>query len=550
MNTQIKEQEKTPLYLITTPSIVTTVITKKSPKKSPKKTRPDLYKLTYDATFSDVFNEFLDKKEQSDIEMKRFCPDLYKHTFADEIKQSNPRLKTCFIKQAYKVMMEALKNPKLDKRGKTIGYCIPSRGKLNALKKNPLYKHFNFFVKAKGSTYHAKGSTYHANSAKYGKPNGYCHWYTFSDNIMRIRNWSLRRLEKAITFDNHGLNNVPNQDIRQYQRAPKSFVFDTDKCCRIERQPFLVELDMFRKQFSDSFATVLTHMKFFDSKYIYIDNTCKKKTLMGTTLGRNYTLVGLMKKEMRERLFTGYLEVDLDCSNQSLMLNLMVHNTRNSPKYQHGTRYMKKCFPELGKMLENKTQYRQKFASVFDTDIATAKKIIQQISISPKSKVVNKYLVQGVDKPSETRIAKASGHIKALVKDCINLQNLILMRFYDRKCKKDRFSYKIGTLTLSDIPWIVDEEIRLKNATLASAGKGKSLASRRYHQIYCLIEHQVRNCIIDYVEKKHGKVDIYQVHDAIFFKNKTIKNINEITDHVKASLGFDIKLTWGILGKK
>lgn len=51
--------------------------------------------------------------------------------------------------------------------------------------------------------------------------------------------------------------------------------------------------------------------------------------------------------------------------------------------------------------------------------------------------------------------------------------------------------------------------------------------------------------MIEYVEKTHekyGGVDVYQIHDAILFNNKCIKNSSEIIQYVKDKLGFEVLL--------
>ena len=179
----------------------------------------------------------------------------------------------------------------------------------------------------------------------------------------------------------------------------------------------------------------------------------------------------------------------------------------------------------------------------FDKVGVEAKQIIQEISSYPKTKVVYKYLVKGVKNPSKKLIHGATKGIKPLVKECLQIQELILKIFYDQSSPNYDYSCEIGSLRLSDIPEIVDKEILLKNKTLTGRGKGKDLASRRYYHIYCLIENQVRNCMIDHVQRKHdchGGVDVYQVHDAILFNNTKVSGDSELIDHVKDCLGLKL----------
>jgi hypothetical protein len=540
---QIKEQEKNLHNLVKFPPIVTTDlrrVIKIKPKKSLATSRLELIKINPTILFEDIFNNFLETRKKFDIERNKKDPSNLRASFADEIKPTDTKVKNCFIKQVYKVMNIAFANPKIDQFGNTIGYHISSRN-LDPLRKNRLYKYFGFFIRC-------DKSTYHANSAKGKESNGYSHWYTFSKELKCIRAAVNKKLRLAIKFGNCGLNKEYNKKVSTYKKAPKNFVFDSVNYCKIAIEPFLWELYLFDNYCSNTFAMILTHVKYSDGEHVYIENTTKESKSKSSK-GRAYSVVGLMKKEMRERLFTGLLEVDLSCSVQSLMLNLGCQNT--TKKSNLSMKNGRRTFPEISKMLDDKYLYRLYYSSAFNTTREQAKTIIQHIAYSPQSRIIHIYMKDTstaskvIGEKTVKNISKATKHIEPLIKDSLLLRKLVLNRFYFLSNKNDDYSYKIGDLTLADIPKLVDKEIEDKNEKLSGNGKGRSLESRRYAQIYFLIENQVRNCMIEYIEKIHeedGGIEVYQIHDAILFKNRHLKYNRDIADYVKEKLGFEVSL--------
>lgn len=424
-----------------------------------------------------------------------------------------------YIKQAIRIIYLAQNKPKMHKDGYFLGYHIHSKF-LRNINRNKISNCIELFNRAYGSTYHANNSK--------GKSNGYTHWYTFSDVLNTIIKRAESRLILAIKHEKQFGKKKYKLNLKELDED-----FDTKNCFKISIGKFVFEYNAFINHLNPQCSILLKNVVGKKGKYIYINNQCKEDP-WNENLGREYTILGILNKEMRKRLFSGYSEFDIDCAIQSVMLNLYSINPLKYKSFE----FNKSKFPEFYNLIQNKKLNRYYYASAFNTNIETAKQIITHLSFSPNANVIYSYCK---NKSPKTKV-KAKNKIKNFKKESNELRKNILDKFY---YNIQNSYFKIGSLKIGNIPKIIDEEIRVNNLKLKGKGRGKKKEDRIMFRLYELIEREIRGTLMNYIKSK-GIEDIYQIHDCVLFKNDSI-TIQELQNQIKKELNINISLTGKIL---
>lgn len=437
-----------------------------------------------------------------------------------------------FYTSLTKIMLDGMQNPKKDDNGLLKGYHIHSK-LINNFERNKLVKDIGI----KNILYKANNATYHANNSR-GASNGYPYWYIFSDWIGKANQITNYRLEKMIKHNKEYAHTGKKykqiiNDILTIGYRPRNK--RTINYIKIDKLHFIQEYSLFKRGLSEQFSIVLNRVFYWDKNSVYVDNTVYNKSMDG--YGRVYTLIGLLSKELRKRLLSGHVELDIETTAQWIFLNLHYMNTIKG-SINTDLKQWRKDFPEHYKLVTDKKKFRYKIASLFHTDVQTAKKIITHLTYSPNANILHTYAKEKA--PSVK--AKIKVGLKPFIREAKILRTSILEKFYYQEDDHNPH-LKIGSLKLKEFKPLIDEEIRVNNLKLKGNGRGKKLDDRRTFRISELVEHQIREKMITLLEY-YSKDNIYQVHDALIIRSLPKElDINTIQKHIKEVLGFNISIS-------
>lgn len=419
-----------------------------------------------------------------------------------------------FVETTFKIYYKCLLARRhIDQNGKKVfdGYHIYCND-LKVLRMNKIYIDLNdeLFIRK-------SNSTYHSNNKIYGKSNGYSHWYDFSYFLRQVIKGFRHKFIEYYKFNS------------KYQSVLQSYYNKTEKILattqnnisnkdsigsifKIKKSILRNEWRLFIRFKNDQFPFILNHILYWDDEYVYVNNIINGNDEYLDNLGRIYTLLGLLKKDFRERILKGYTEFDLNCSIQTLLINGFYMNSFIQSKNIDLTTF-KIDFPEHYQLLYNKKIYRLIIGNCFDTTEDIGKKIITHCSYSPKSNFSYSYLKN--KSPKTKKLSKI--RIQKFIDEVVEIRKVVLSKFYYQNDDLNP-NIKIGDLKLSDFPRLIDEGIKQTNIKKNIGGRGKKKEDRIIFRINELLEHQIRKCLIQYLSTFNGN-NIYQIHDAVIFKN-------------------------------
>nr|WP_321466406.1 hypothetical protein [uncultured Desulfobulbus sp.] len=436
-----------------------------------------------------------------------------------EIKYHHHTIDGLANKLSY-VILYSIENPKYVNNFFD-GYHIYSSD-LIILKNNKLYKNIIFFEKS-------PNSTYHKNNGKCSEKNGYSHWYRYSDFTINCFNIALYLTKRQILY-----NRTYKVHEKYHQNKIKSVFNKTDETnntnglCKINKRIFLYLYSQFRKGICNDFIKILKKSLFCDDEYVYFDNNAISSSLDG--FGREYTTIGNLSKDFRKFILKGYTEIDIDCAIQSILVNLYYYNTLK-PWIKVDFKELKNDYPSHHKMMADKNRFRDSVCFKFKCELPMAKQIITSISYSPNRRIIYEYCekrkypivmengTRYFDFPKK-RILECRKLIDPLVEETKKLREKVLEKFYYQN-NDFNTGIKIGNIFIKNFKKLIDEDIEtdniIKRQKIKGYGKGKSLEDRILFRIYQLVECQIRNKMIQFLESKNIN-EHYQLHDCVIFK--------------------------------
>ncbi|WP_229595867.1 hypothetical protein [Pseudodesulfovibrio sediminis] len=438
-----------------------------------------------------------------------------------------------FIRQLNNILDFAYRNPKNTTGFGLTGYTYHIKYKLLAnFKQNKIGKYFSYFLDEAED----EGSTYHANNAWGKEKNGYCRWYRFHLDLIIILAMANRNLLRACGFSKTRIHHINEADYT-IPAVPSDFEFNSAMHLRINRKIFRKEVFLFNKFHNFQVIYLIRQVIYQDEDFFYFKNFISSGWEHGLNeIGRDYTVVGQLKRVMRKRVFADYIEVDINAAMQSTFLWLISLDSRKK-WYEPDYDKIRKDLPMLHKLTGTsmeKNKVRALFAKTFNVDIVDAKLIILQLTVAPGSNVIRKYCK---DKPPKT---KKMARILAnkLSKECNLVRKILLDRWYDRTTNENP-NFRIGTLLLRDLPEMIDEVIKLGDSKRIKGGRGRSRKDRTMFRIYEAVERQIRIEMIRFLRSK-GIDEVYQIHDCVIFPRHAAtepSTLEMLSEHIRKKIG-------------
>jgi len=405
-------------------------------------------------------------------------------------------------------------------------------------KKNNYLNNISFFVTR------VQGSTYHANNGRY-ESNGYSYQYNFSKilrdcNQVKNSYWQNVLEHKYLNSDRKVLKYAKKLQETNFESIKDNYVHDNTSFFKIDKQVFKHELLMFNGYLNPHFSTIFYNVLYFDKDYVYINNKVEKnKNILENDgweeeqlEGREYTVFGSLEKELRKRLFN-FEEYDVSTCVQMIMLNLYYKSTTNQ-LHKHNFLTLKDDFPMLYEFVLDKVKVRKKISEMFRIDVKKAKTLITHITNSPKANVLSIYGTHLT--PLQKKRAKI--YITAFVNELKKLKKQVLKKYF---CYDDINSkIYIGNVKISNMKNLIIKDIEYENKLKKRDNRGKCYDDRVFYRINIIVEHQIRNKMIEFVKKQGCTTPIYQIHDCILSSSFPNVNVKNMSKYIRQELGLFI----------
>lgn len=403
------------------------------------------------------------------------------------------------VKVLTRTLVYAENHKHFDNNGKLDGYHIMS-SEIKLLARNKLAQEFKddgpneypFFTRA-------ERSTYHANNARFGS-NGYAHWYTYGNVVQKSINEAYCLFSRAVGIYTKFSDSVEKYENSLNECLEKPVDLDVSKYLVVPKGKFEFIVNRFIEGVYEGAAILINRLEYSDEKYVYIKNKIEENDrLLG--LGREYTTIGLLRKDVRKFLLKGYNEVDISTAAQSVFMNLYYD-------FDLDIKVMKEEFPIHYLLLTNKVKFREKIKYLFrnttiDKDpafsIDDAKRLITAMTYSPNTRFAYKYCVMRGFGAKRTKECKK--FVDAFIDETKKIRAKVLNKYYENNKK---------------VRELIDNDIADANSKLKGKGKGKSLDDRRMFRIYELYETKIRNTMFNYIDNK-STLNTYQIHDCIVY---------------------------------
>lgn len=276
-----------------------------------------------------------------------------------------------------------------------------------------------------------------------------------------------------------------------------------------------------------SFYIVKELMRMYDSTTN--DNTELELKYFQTSYGRHYTqgsAIQLFPKELRERVLSEYIAVDMECSIFSLYKNL-------GRKYGYT-----KDTPQIDEIIRDRRAYRERFvSSVLPYD--GVKTILTAIAYGAVVDIYNMYMEINFEwKCYRKSSLLACGYNKNSVMNMCNtdeIQDLVkelrsLGRFIINKCSDEEKNYIINYYG-NKLPLNVNHRFGVKMAHIYQSYESAILTDLRN----VVIENQSLGCI-------DNAIGLY-LHDGIYIHKDIVKRYDVcsmFSKRIKETFDFDI----------
>lgn len=428
------------------------------------------------------------------------------------------------VKILVRVLSYAEANKHFDENGNNDGnHIMYSEFKLlkrNKLAQKFIYENVDGYGNSKGESLpfflRSPNSTYHANNARFGS-NGYSHWYLYSNIISKSLSEAYAHFSKAF-----GIYTKFSESVNKFEDSINKVTLvpddlDISKYLVIPKERFSFIVNKFIEGIYEGGSLLINRAMYADENFVYVLNEVNSSNRLGGKC-RQYTTIGSLRKDVRNYILSGYKEIDLGASVQTLFLNAYYNNKLNLET-------VKLEFPKHYELITQKKLFRSKLASIFKVNEDDAKAIITSITYSPNSRIIFKFCNKRGFSVKRTKQCKE--FINPFIEETKIIREKILIKFYNENDK---------------VKSMIDKDIALANEKLSGKGKGKSLDDRRVFRIYEMFEYVVRTAMVNYVSLNNEVV--YQIHDCVIFKNDVDcrKMLEYINDKTKFNVGCSLSI--------
>lgn len=413
---------------------------------------------------------------------------------------------------------------------------------LTNLKRNPLDKIFNVFVKN-------ENSTYHRNSSTLGN-NGYTHWYDIKEWFIKLYEYSLEETYNYIKFNKKYENTLKEckttiKRIKQNNltKKNKEIFKNIDEYLEIDKNKFLELFNLFQERGFDFFSKYLENMFYYNKDFVYINNNLNNgKIDKFDGLGRKYTVLTSTKKNIRKFIFKGFTEIDINSCSASILCNLWLNDILNKDS-KNDLSELKGLYDNLFELITDKKSFRKKYQRILNTNEDRVKKIITHLLFEPNtvriyenfSKEENEEFENNLLTIFEVTNPKKGILFNHLVRELLMIRRDVIDTYYEDSLQSNKIKkYYINNLDIRKIKSIVDEWF-----VLNKSNENKS-PSKIIHKIIELVENQIRELVFEFLLNK-GINNVYQIHDAFIFNDRI--NMKDLEEFIYEKIGFIFKFS-------
>lgn len=268
--------------------------------------------------------------------------------------------------------------------------------------------------------------------------------------------------------------------------------------------------------------------------YIYINNLSKaelaylkdnNKYIPLDEYGRRYTVLNSIKKTVRNMMFSGRFEYDIDSSALMTLINIVFGNYQKETD-ENVIQRLKRTYPAIYELVSSKKITRYTVAEAFGCSVEEAKKLITTLLFDPFNRI--KYRFR---RKREKQVKFAI----QLIRELRHLSKTVEFIIFEAAEEQVNMHYKFNGIKIKDIRTIVAEDIRIsKFKNPKKFGRGKKYFGKKLFRFYAIIENGIRTVMMEYAEKIGSHYN--QLHDCIFI-DKKIETKN-LTDYVRYKTGF------------
>lgn len=425
--------------------------------------------------------------------------------------------------------------------------------KVRILHKDPIFKKIkpitgDIFRKIEESGYLSSEYARKLNVSVSSYPYAYSQSYIVMYMMKKIKEMTYNEIDKS--SDN--IKDIVK--IKQLNgKKFKSFIENTP-----DDNYFKIKSDVYRNLLIDSYASYYNIMNnmpssmkssiksisilkkniLFESKdgYCYFNNLGKNELrylkdnnryLPLDTNGRRYTILNSIKKSIRNIIFKGVFEYDIESSALLMLLNTKYTNTLKSDR-KNLFNEVKKHNPCIFELISDKLLTRHKIANAISGNIEDAKVLITSLIFDPNRRTKIKF---------KSNRDKQVKFLIDLIKEIRELSIFVNYKIFESTENEENINYKFNGIKIKDIRNIISEDIRInKYIKPKNFGKGKKYFGKKLFRFYTMMENEVRTKMIEFA--KNNNTHVNQLHDCIFTEKEL--NVKLLMDYVYNKTGYTI----------